>query len=97
MGISIEEVKRISHLARLELTDEEAQTYTEELGKILDYFSLLKEVDTKDVQPTFHPLTWDTPMREDEVRPFGDVRKILANAPVSWEGMIVVPRVVKVP
>ena len=97
MGISIEEVKRIAHLARLELPEEVVQTYTEELGKILDYFGLLKEVDTQDVQPTFHPLTWDTPIREDEERTFENVKDILANAPATWEGMIVVPKVVKVP
>jgi aspartyl-tRNA(Asn)/glutamyl-tRNA(Gln) amidotransferase subunit C len=97
MGISIDEVKKIAHLARLELPEEVAQTYTEELSKILDYFASLKEVDTDNVQPTFHPLTWDTPMREDEVKPFEDIEAILANAPELWENMIVVPKVVKAP
>jgi len=97
MGISFDEVKRIAHLARLELSEEEAQTYTDELSKILDYFASLKEVDTENVQPTFHPLTWDTPMREDEEKPFEDIEAILANAPEVWENMIVVPKVVKVP
>ncbi len=97
MGIDIKEVYKIAHLARLELSENEGITYSAELSKILDYFSMLNEVETSQIPPTFHPLTWDTPFREDEVKPFADREEILKNAPELWEGMFVVPKVVKAP
>lgn len=97
MGISIEEVKKIAHLARLEFSEEELLTYTEELSKILDYFNQLQEVDTSQVPPTFHPYKKKTPFREDEVKPFENIEGLLRNAPELKETAIVVPKVVKAP
>lgn len=53
--ISKEEVKKIAKLARLSLAKDEEESFQKELSSILDYFNLLKEVDTSKVEPTFHP------------------------------------------
>lgn len=97
MSLSVEEVLKIAHLARLELSDEEALRYSSELTKILEYFSKLQKLDTQDVSPTFHALKVPTPFREDKVKPFKYVEEILKNAPQSYQQMIVVPKVVKAP
>ncbi len=97
MSLSVEEVLKIAHLARLELTEEEALIYSSELTKILDYFSKLQKLDTKDVSPTFHTIKTFTPFREDKVKPFENIDGILKNAPQSYQKMIVVPKVVKAP
>lgn len=49
------EVKHIAKLARLGLTEKEEEMFQKDFSSILDYFNLLKEVDVKDVKPTFHP------------------------------------------
>lgn len=97
MSLSVEEVLKIAHLARLELTEEQALNYSSELTKILDYFSKLQNLDTQDIPPTFHTLKVSTPFREDVVKPFQKVEKILENAPQGYQRMIVVPKVVKAP
>lgn len=97
MSITLDEVKKIAHLARLEFSEDEIKTYTKELSKILDYFKELQEVDTSSVSPTFHPYKKKTPFREDEVRPFENIDGLLRNAPELKESSIVVPKVVKAP
>lgn len=97
MPISKDEVLKIAHLAKLEFTAEELENFTQELSKILDYFEELKEVDTSEIVPTFHPFTKKTPFREDEVREFEDLDALLRNAPELRDGAIVVPKVVKTP
>lgn len=49
--ISKSEVKHLAELSRIELTDEEEERLAHDLGKILDHFAELKEVDTENVQP----------------------------------------------
>jgi aspartyl-tRNA(Asn)/glutamyl-tRNA(Gln) amidotransferase subunit C len=95
MAISLEEVLKIAGLSRLELSEEEARAYTEELSKILDYFKKLQTLNTENVPPTFHAIKLNTPYREDEVKEFEDIDAILKNAPQLKERMIVVPKVVK--
>ena len=95
MSISIEEVLKIAALARLELSEEEAKSYSQELSQILDYFKKLESLDTSDVEPTFHAVRLEPPFREDEVKEFEAIDEILANAPELHERSIVVPEVVK--
>lgn len=97
MPLTLDEVKKIAHLARLEFSEEEILLYTQELSKILDYFQELQKVDTSSVSPTFHPLKKKTPFREDEVKEFYNRRGLLENAPELKETSIIVPKVVKAP
>jgi len=60
-----EEVKHIAHLARLAISEEEAEKFTEQLGKITEYVETLNELDTTDVEPTSHVLPIVNVMRED--------------------------------
>lgn len=66
--ISKKEVSHIAKLARIDLSDKEIGKFQKELSKILDYFDLLKEVDTSNVEPAFHSVK-DGLMRKDKEKP----------------------------
>ncbi|NPA33178.1 MAG: Asp-tRNA(Asn)/Glu-tRNA(Gln) amidotransferase subunit GatC, partial [Aquificae bacterium] len=66
-----------------------------QMGDILNFIDILKELDTSDVEPYIQPFK-ETPMRDDEVRPSLPREKVLMNAPESEDGFFVVPRVVEV-
>jgi len=84
--ITKETVRHIAKLARLRLSAEEEEKYTEQLGKILDHVDALKEVDTEGVEPMSHALHINNIMREDEVQPSQSQEKILSAAPQSERG-----------
>ncbi|MDA8351787.1 MAG: Asp-tRNA(Asn)/Glu-tRNA(Gln) amidotransferase subunit GatC [Firmicutes bacterium] len=93
MAISKEQVEHVARLARLQLTEEEAQVYTSQLNDILKFAEKLNELDTEGVEPTSHVLPMANVLREDENRPSLDRDKALANAPEQAEGMFQVPDV----
>jgi len=91
MALTVEEVRHIARLARLQLTTEEERLYTEQLSDILDYASRLGEIDTSDIPPTASVLPLRAPLRPDVVRPCTPRDRILRNAPSDQEGMFRVP------
>lgn len=52
--ISKEDVKHIANLARIELNEKETERFQKDISSFLDYFNMLKDVDTEKVKPTFH-------------------------------------------
>ena len=95
MAITREEVLHVARLARLSLSDDEADRLREQLGNILDYVRQLDTLDTKDVVPTSHAVEMGTPVRDDSVRPFGDKEAILSNAPDRFDDFFRVPRIIE--
>ena len=93
MAITRDEVKKVSLLGRLLLSEEELDTMTEQLSQILDYMDLLGEVDTEQVEPMAHALDVSDVFRPDEVRPSLDREKALANAPNRDDECYLVPAV----
>ena len=81
MAISKEEVLHVARLAQLELTDDEIERLTEELGAILDAVGVVAELDLADVPPTSHPLDLVNVWDEDEPRPSLSLEEVFANAP----------------
>ena len=67
MAITREEVLHVAKLARLELTDEEVERLTGELGAILEAVGKVAELDLSDVPPTSHPLSLVNAWREDDL------------------------------
>src|SRR5438034_9901392 len=65
MSIDPSIVDRVARLARLELSDEERQRFTRQLGSILEYCATLNELDTDGVEPTAHVLALTNIFRED--------------------------------
>ena len=95
MSISREEVLHVAHLARLEFSEEEVELFTTQLADILNYVAKLNELDTSQIEPTYHALQLSNVFREDEVKPSYTVEEILSNAPEKENGFFVVPKVIK--
>ena len=93
MSLTREDVKSVSLLARLELTDEEIDRMTEQLGQILDYVDQLSELDTTDVEPMAHAVQLSNVFAEDTPRPSLAREDALANAPKRDEECYRVPAV----
>ena len=81
MSLSIEEIHRISRLARLRNTNQEAEDMRDQLSKILDHFDVLQQVDTEFVELSGHPLDLQNTMRDDEVAPSLSVEDVFLNVP----------------
>jgi aspartyl-tRNA(Asn)/glutamyl-tRNA(Gln) amidotransferase subunit C len=93
--ITRDEVERVAGLARLWLSDEEAEHIAQELGTILDYVETLNELDTQDVVPTSHAIALPTPMRDDRAVRRIDPELAVRNAPQALGTAFVVPRVIE--
>ena len=95
MSVDKDTVRRVAHLARIEVAENDLESLSKELSAILDFAEQLAEVDVEGVEP----MTSVTPMalkrRADEVTDGGIQDKILANAPDAREGFFAVPKVVE--
>ncbi len=95
MSITKEEVLHVAHLARLEFDEEEVERFTEQLGEILSYVAKLNELETQEIEPTYHALKLSNVFREDEVKESLPPEKVLQNAPEREDHFFVVPKVIK--
>lgn len=89
------DVERVATLARLSLSEAEAERMASELDTILDYVETLSQVDTAGVEPTSHPIPLPTPMREDRPEPALDAVLAVSNAPERADSAFVVPKVIE--
>jgi aspartyl-tRNA(Asn)/glutamyl-tRNA(Gln) amidotransferase subunit C len=94
MKITIEQVKYVAGLARLELRPEEAVAMTEQLDRILSYVDKLNELDTSAVAPTTHAISITNAFRDDELQDSLPREKALANSPGQNGEAFVVPKIV---
>ncbi len=92
--ISLEQVTHVAALARLKLTDDEADQMVHDLGQILDYVATLQELDTEGIEPTAHAIPLATPLRPDKAVPGLDPALVVATAPQSEGTAFVVPKVI---
>ncbi len=90
-----EEVLHIAKLAKLHLSEDEIKTYQEQLGRILEYFKKLQELDTSHVEPMKHVLKVHNVFRADEPRPSVSAEEALKNAPKRRDDFFEVPKVVE--
>lgn len=88
-------VRKVAQLARLALSDEEAARMRAQLDAILGYVASLDALDVRDVEPTFHAVPMDAPLRADVVRDSVSRDELLAAAPKSEAGGFAVPRVLE--
>jgi aspartyl-tRNA(Asn)/glutamyl-tRNA(Gln) amidotransferase subunit C len=97
MVLSVEDVRRIARLARLELDAGEAERYREQLSAILGYVEQLQALDLAGVEPMTHALAAgdDAPLRPDEVQRSLDPEEALADAPAREGTFFEVPRIIE--
>ena len=91
--ISRDDVAHVARLARLDLTSDELERFTEQLGAVLEHARDVEALDVDDVPPTSHPLPMQNVLRPDEVRPSLDRDEVLAAAPSVEDGRFRVPPV----
>jgi aspartyl-tRNA(Asn)/glutamyl-tRNA(Gln) amidotransferase subunit C len=95
MKITRAEVEHVARLARLELSDEEQETFTGQMDAILAYVEKLNELDTEGIVPTAHAVPMENAFRDDApARPIG-IDSALANAPDRVESFFRVPKVIE--
>ncbi|MGF7168979.1 aspartyl-tRNA(Asn)/glutamyl-tRNA(Gln) amidotransferase subunit C [Sphingobium xanthum] len=95
MSVDLTTVKRVASLARLAVTEAEAEALVPELNGILDWVEQLGEVDVTGVEPMTAVIPNTLRLRDDVVTD-GDVRdKVLANAPQAEHGFFAVPKVIE--
>lgn len=81
MRLSREQVRHIAELAKLGITEEEAELFAGQLSEILEYAQMLNQLDTSAIPPTAQAIRMCSVTRRDEVQPSLSPDKILANAP----------------
>ena len=84
--LSLAEVEHIAELARLKLTDQEKETYGEQLSSILEYVDKLQKVDTSKVDPKAYVLDVKNVTRDDEIKSVTHSREILLDDMPAREG-----------
>ena len=91
--ITIKDVEHVAKLARLELTEEEKEKFTGQLGAVLEYVNQMNEVDTSDVEPMAHAIDFSNVMREDKVVYEQTKDELMKNAPYEEDGFFRVPKI----
>lgn len=89
--ISRDDVAHVARLARLELTDEELDTFTGQLDAVLDHAADVEALDVDGVAPTAHPFPLTNVLRPDEPGPTLDRAEVLAEAPAVEDDRFRVP------
>ena len=95
MALSRDQVRHIALLARLALTEEEEQTFAEQLGEILHAFDELAALDTSEVEPTSHVVDVADAWRDDAVTNPPAADALFANAPAVDGTQFRVPRIIE--
>lgn len=86
-------VKEIAFLARLDLSEEEIQAFVSQFKDILEYVSILNEVNTEDVPPAYLSSANRSVTRDDEIEASVPTAEFIANTPESRDEYVVIPRV----
>jgi aspartyl-tRNA(Asn)/glutamyl-tRNA(Gln) amidotransferase subunit C len=95
MNITVDRVRRVAELARLDLAPGEEGRLTGQLNAILEYMDQLGEVDTTGIEPTSHVLPLTNVMRDDLVHECLSNAEALANAPAADQGHFSVPKILE--
>jgi aspartyl-tRNA(Asn)/glutamyl-tRNA(Gln) amidotransferase subunit C len=95
MKITRNEVEQVARLARLALTEEELDTLTGQMGKILTFVEQLNGLDTSGIIPTAHAVPLENAFRPDVAQPSLGIERALANAPQAADGCFRVPKVIE--
>jgi aspartyl-tRNA(Asn)/glutamyl-tRNA(Gln) amidotransferase subunit C len=90
MPIDID-IAHVARLARLELTEEELETYKTQLGVILDHAAKVQSLEGEPHTESAHPMGLVNVYRRDEVRASLDRDEVLSQAPAHEDGYFVVP------
>ncbi len=95
MSLSRADVEKIAHLARLAITEAEAEAYASDLSSILALVEQMNATDTQGVTPMAHPLHMAQRLRADEVTETDERQRFQFVAPHTEAGLYLVPKVIE--
>jgi aspartyl-tRNA(Asn)/glutamyl-tRNA(Gln) amidotransferase subunit C len=95
LSVDASTVRRIAHLARIAVAEEEIEPLRDELNAILAFVEQLTEVNVDDVEPMTSVIPMRMKKREDKVTDGGIADDIVRNAPASEDHFFLVPKVVE--
>lgn len=95
MSLTPEDVRKIAHLARLNVSDEDIAQNVPQLSGILEFIAQLEKADTSSIEPLAHPLKISQRMRPDVVTESDQREKFQAIAPQVEAGLYLVPKVIE--
>ena len=95
MPLSKEQVEHVANLARLKLSPDDLQRFTDQLNQIVGHVEALKKLDTEGIEPTSHAIPVANVFREDGARSAGTREATLAQAPDRDGNFYKVPRVIE--
>jgi len=95
MAVDAETVRRVAHLARVGVADDEIEHLQGELNAMLAFVERLAEVDVEGAEPMTSVTPMAMKMRKDEVNDGDIADAVMANAPVREDHFFVVPKVVE--
>ena len=95
MALTLDDMNKIAHLARVGLSDDEKNRYTESLNNILGLINELQAVNTFGIEPLAHALEVTQPLRADVVTEHNQRDAYQAIAPAVQDGLYLVPKVME--
>ena len=95
MPLTSEDIKKIAHLARLNLSEEDITAYTGQLSGILSFVEQMKQIDTSHIEALAHPLDLAQRLRPDVVTEPDLREKYQHLAPQIEAGLYLVPKVIE--
>lgn len=95
MSLTIEDVNRIAHLARIEINEQDAQATLQKLAGILDLIEEMQAVDTTGISPMSHSQDVTQRLRADVVTQTNQRELFQSIAPAVENGLYLVPKVIE--
>ncbi len=95
MKITKDDVKHIARLSRLYVTDEEMETFSNQLSSIIEYVEQLNSLNTSDIEPTSHIIPLKNVIRSDIIEPSLPAENALKNAPNAVGAFYRVPKIIE--
>ena len=92
--ITKEEVKKVAHLARLELNENQINNHAKQLEKILDYIRQLERIDTNDVHCTTRAIEVINVLRKDQKKNYDNAEELLELGPSREDKYFKVPKII---
>ncbi len=92
--ITKEEVKKVAHLARLELNENEIKSHAEQLEKILEYIKQLERINTDDVACTTRAIEVTNVLRKDKKKNSDCIEELLELSPSREDQFFKVPKII---
>ncbi len=95
MSLTSDDIRKIAHLARLNLSDTDTALYTKQLSNILNFVEQMNQADTTHVDAVLHSLDFNQRERQDIVSETNQRDAFQAIAPAVEAGLYLVPKVIE--